>query len=244
MIDDKGPKQRFEGQARRDITDLKRHPIDKDGRRVIVLRGDAFDGYKVDREEVAAFSWKIIGRRQTCLVVHDELKEAASGGQWKSGLLWLPRSFSQGREVGLSQLWGTQDTQEVPAEAFNQSSSLLCFKIAGNGLRLLRARDYISDGVDEVILSLPGDDVRRPRSAARSCCFAAASPGTAKSTDSRAFRSRTKHAAGSVVTRSEFPIPATAPRRVFDGSSTTEVRKWASSNTSRFRSWSPRLRSR
>lgn len=159
VIDDKGPKQRFEGQARRDITDLKRHPIDKDGRRVIVLRGDAFDGYKVDREEVAAFSWKIIGRRQTCLVVHDELKEAASGGQWKSGSLWLPRSFSQGREVGLSQLWGTQDTQEVPAEAFNQSSSLLCFKIAGNGLRLLRARDYISDGVDEVILSLPGDDV-------------------------------------------------------------------------------------
>lgn len=159
VIDDKGPRQRFEGQARRDITDLKRNPIDPKGRRVIVLRGDAFGGYKVDREEVAAFSWKLIGRRQQCLVVHDELKEAASGGQWKSGSLWLPRSFSQGREVGLSQLWGTQDTQEVPAEAFNQSSSLLCFKIAGNGLRLLRSRDYISDGVDEVIAALPSDDV-------------------------------------------------------------------------------------
>lgn len=161
VIDDKGPKQRFEGQARRDIADLRQHPIERgpEASRVIVLRGDCFAGYKVDREEVAAFSWKVIARRQQCLVVHDELKEAASGGQWKSGSIWLPRSFSQGREVGLSQLWGTQDTQEVPAEAFNQSSSLLCFKIAGNGLRLLRQRDYIADGVDEVISKLPGDDV-------------------------------------------------------------------------------------
>jgi hypothetical protein len=161
VIDDKGPRQRFEGEARRDISDLKANPVAPDAKhkRVIVLRGDCFAGYKVDREEVAAFSWKLIGRRQTCLVVHDELKEAAAGGQWKSGSVWLPRSFSQGREVGLSQLWGTQDTQEVPAEAFNQSSCLLCFKIAGNGLRLLRARDYISDGVDDVIARLPGDDV-------------------------------------------------------------------------------------
>jgi hypothetical protein len=161
VIDDKGPKQRFEGQARRDIADLRQNPIDRgpEASRVIVLRGDCFAGYKVDREEVAAFSWKVIARRQQCLVVHDELKEAAAGGQWKSGSIWLPRSFSQGREVGLSQLWGTQDTQEVPAEAFNQSSSLLCFKIAGNGLRLLERRDYISGGVDEVISRLPGDEV-------------------------------------------------------------------------------------
>jgi hypothetical protein len=162
VLDDKGPRQRFDGRPFRDLAAMRGEihvkPLEPTDR-VLVFRGDCFAGYKVDREEIASYSWKLIGRRQPCLVVHDELKEACAGGQWKSGSLWLPRSFSQGREVGLSQLWGTQDTQEVPAEAFNQSSSLLCFKIAGNGLRLLRSRDYISGGVDDVIARLPGDDV-------------------------------------------------------------------------------------
>lgn len=159
VIDDKGPRQRFEGQARRDIADLRKNPMDPKGPRVVVLRGDCFAGYKVDREEVADYSWKIVGRHQPCLVVNDELKEAAAGGQWKSGSLWLPRSFSQGREVGLSQLWGTQDTQEVPPEAFNQTRVIFCFKIAGNGLRLLGQRNYtIGEGVEEALPALPGED--------------------------------------------------------------------------------------
>jgi hypothetical protein len=165
VIDDKGPRQRFQGQARRDVADLRRNPIDKDGPRVIVLRGDCFAGYKVDREEVAEFAWKLIGRRQPVLLVFDELKEACAGGQWKGGSKWLARSFSQGREVGLSVLWGTQDTQEVPSEAFNQSGRLLTFKIAGNGLRLLGARNYLvtapgAEGgeLEALLPALPGED--------------------------------------------------------------------------------------
>jgi hypothetical protein len=165
VVDDKGPRQRFEGQARRDIADLRAHPYDPEGPRVIVLRGDCFAGYKVDREEVAAFAWKMIARRQPTLLVFDELKEACAGGQWKGGAVWLPRSFSQGREVGLSVLWGTQDTQEVPAEAFNQSGRVLTFKIAGNGLRLLGNRNYLVTApglepgtLERVIPMLPGED--------------------------------------------------------------------------------------
>jgi hypothetical protein len=165
VVDDKGPKQRFEGQPRRDIADLRAHPLDPEGPHVVVLRGDAFAGYKVDREEVAAFAWKLIGRRQRVLVVFDELKEACAGGQWKGGAQWLPRCFSQGREVGLSVLWGTQDTQEVPAEAFNQSGRILTFKLAGNGLRLLGARNYLitsppvePETLEQTIASLPGED--------------------------------------------------------------------------------------
>jgi hypothetical protein len=161
VVDDKGPVQRFGGQARRDIGDLVAHPLEgPPAPRVLVLRGDAFAGYKVDREEVCAYCWRVVGRRQPCLEVFDELKEAAAFGQWKSGAEWLPRAFGQGREVGLSTLWGTQDTQEVPAEAFNQSSCLFVFRIAGNGLRLLGQRGYLEgDNVERTILSLPGDDV-------------------------------------------------------------------------------------
>lgn len=160
IVEDKGPATKWEGQARIDRDDLRMNPIDPQGSRIVLFRGEAIRGYKVDREEVCDLGWRVVGRRLPVLVGYDELKEAASFGQWKAGgRSRIPAQFGQGREVGYSTLWGTQEPAEVPAEAINQSSCVFCWRLDAAPLRLLRKRGQIDDELADVIRALPGMDV-------------------------------------------------------------------------------------
>lgn len=171
IVDDKEPQPQFVGQYRRDRAELLARPAEENhpGGRVVVFRGERFDREQgeVDPETIAEIQWSMCQQNLRSLVVYDELDKACSGGQWKRGskstILW---AFRRGRNSGASSLWGTQETQEVPAGAFNQSSVILCFRLVGAPLRLLEQRGYLNSGADgrdvgEVISRLPGDELPR-----------------------------------------------------------------------------------
>jgi hypothetical protein len=163
IIDDKEANPQFEGQYRRDVLDFLKRPPDKEPR-VIVFRGDPFavsDG-EVDPETIAEIQRRQAAQsRRPSMVVYDELDKAANMRMWKRGDASTVRwAFVKGRSSGATSLWGTQETQTVPAEAFNQSSCLFVFRMVGNPVRLLRERGYLEgSNVDEVITSLPGDEL-------------------------------------------------------------------------------------
>lgn len=161
IIDDK-LHQQFEGQTRKDRADLYAHPPDPDGPHSIVFRGDQLSKKRVDAEEIAELQWTMVQKGRPSLVVYDELDRAAHGQQWKAGaesnIAW---AFGKGGGVGASSLWGTQETEAIPREAFNQTSHILTFRMMGNPLRLLKARGYLEPAgtVEYVIPSLPGDEL-------------------------------------------------------------------------------------
>lgn len=159
VVDDKELRARFAGQERRDVDELSSRPPDGAGLRVLVFRGCPREAVEVDPETVAALAWRLVGRGQTVLVVYDELDKAAAYGQWKRGVVKIPKSFGQGRAVGIASLWGTQSPQAVPREAFEQSSCIMCFRLAGRGLALLGERDYLEGVPPGLIESFPGDEV-------------------------------------------------------------------------------------
>jgi len=164
VVDDKEARPQFEGQLRRDAEELERRPPDPQLGRVIVFRGDRFDreGGEVDPETIAGVQWSLAQMGDPSLVVYDELSKAANGGQWRRGasstILW---AFARGRSSGAASLWGDQETQSVPAAAFNQSSTLFVFRMTGPPLRLLGERGYLEPRgtVEKVIPSLPGDEL-------------------------------------------------------------------------------------
>jgi hypothetical protein len=163
VIDDKEARPQFEGQLRRDALDFIKHPPSKEPR-VIVFRGDQFSVTQgeVDPEEIAEIQRRMAQQsKRPSLVVYDELDKAANMRMWKRGDASTVRwAFVKGRSRGAATIWGTQETQTVPAEAFNQSSHILCFRMVGNPVRLLRERGYLEgSNVDEVITSLPGDEL-------------------------------------------------------------------------------------
>jgi hypothetical protein len=161
VIDDKELRAQFEGQERRDRLDMKnRKP--KPEPRVVVFRGDRFSRAtgEVDPEEIAEIQWNMAQKGRPSLVVYDELDKAANMAMWKLGDASTVRwAFIKGRSSGASSLWGTQETQAVPREAFNQSSCLLVFRMVGNPLRLLKGRGYLEGGVEDIIPALPGDEL-------------------------------------------------------------------------------------
>lgn len=165
VVDDKEPRPQFEGQCRRDRAALEREPLEEKGPRVVVFRGERFDrvGGEVNPEEIAEIQWALAQKHQPSLVVYDELDKAANGGQWRAGekrstILW---AFRRGGSSGAASLWGTQETQAVPAAAFNQSSCLFVFRMTGAPLRLLGERGYLEPRgtVETVIPKLPGDEL-------------------------------------------------------------------------------------
>jgi DNA helicase HerA-like ATPase len=160
VIDDKHTPARFKGQERRDVAELGRRPPAAEPR-VIVIRGSILEGETVDAESVARFGWALAARRRQVLIVYDELARAADDyGMWLPGVTRVPAAFGQGRSIGISSIWSTQSPQQVPRAAFEQSSVILCFRLAGMGLALLRRRDYLGGAdVERAIESLPGDDV-------------------------------------------------------------------------------------
>lgn len=161
IIDDKEARAQFEGQERRDRLDLANNPAQPGT--PVVFRGDRFSRSHgdVDPEDIADIQWNLAQKGRPSLVVYDELDKAANMRMWKSGdrspVRW---AFIKGRSSGAASLWGTQETQAVPAEAFNQSSNLLVFRMMGNPLRLLGERGYLEGGeVGRVIATLPGDEL-------------------------------------------------------------------------------------
>jgi hypothetical protein len=163
VIDDKEAAAQFAGQERRDRQDLRDRPPTKEPR-VIVFRGDRFSRAtgEVDPEEIAEIQWMLAQKGRPSLVVYDELDKAANMAMWKRGDASTVRwAFIKGRSSGAASLWGTQETQAVPREAFNQSSCLIVFRMVGNPLRLLKERGYLEGGVGDVIPSLPGDELPR-----------------------------------------------------------------------------------
>jgi hypothetical protein len=164
VIDTKEALPQFEGQCRRDREDVQKNPPDPEGPRPIIFRGDRTDrSGEVDPETIADMQWAHAQKREPCLVVYDELDLACNHGQWRRGdkrstILW---AFRRGGSSGAASLWGTQETQEVPAAAFNQSSVLLVFRMTGAPLRLLGERQYLEPrgSVEKVIPTLPGDEL-------------------------------------------------------------------------------------
>lgn len=162
IVDDKEARPQFPGQERRDREDFINRKPDKEPR-VVVFRGDRFERAtgEVDPEDIAEIQWGMAQLGRPSMVVYDELDKASNMMQWKRGdastIRW---AFAKGRSSGATTLWGTQETQTVPREAFNQSSYILCFRMVGNPLRLLRERGYLEGGdVQSIIPSLPGDEL-------------------------------------------------------------------------------------
>ena len=162
IVDDKEAKAQFPGQERRDKADFISRKPSKEPR-VVVFRGDRFSRTmgEVDPEDIAEIQWGMAQMGKPSLVVYDELDKAANMMQWKRGdastIRW---AFSKGRSSGASTIWGTQEPQTVPREAFNQSSVIFCFRMVGNPVRLLRERGYLEGGdVASVIATLPGDEL-------------------------------------------------------------------------------------
>lgn len=160
IVDDKELRARFAGQERRDVKDLRDHPIDPQLGRVIVFRGDPARGVKADPEEIAALAWKRVARGRKTLLVIDELiagrEDISKNTQWRKGIEFLPKSFTAGRAVGVATLWGAQSPQDVPKDPFEQSNGILCFRMAGMGLAKLKERDYLAGGAAERIPKLHG----------------------------------------------------------------------------------------
>ncbi len=160
VADDKEMRPRFAGQMRRDVADLRANPIDWQQGRVVVFRGEPSRGVRVDLEEVSELAWAraAIGRQTLC--VFDELiagrEELTKNTQWRKGVTYVPRNFTMGRSPGVADIWGAQSPQLVPVDPFEQSSAILCFRLAGLGLDALRARNYLLGGAQDVIPTLHG----------------------------------------------------------------------------------------
>lgn len=167
VVDDKERRARYPGQERRDVADLVARPVDPAGQRVVVFRGDVGAGVDADPEEVAELAWRRAGKGLASLVVHDELvagrEDVTKNRQWRKGIVWLPKSFTKGRAVGLADVWGAQSPQEVPIDPFEQSNAILCFRLSGLGLAKLAERNYLAGGAADVVPRLPGMDVEPSR---------------------------------------------------------------------------------
>lgn len=164
IVDDKDGVTKFEGQYRRDVEDLREHPVDYQGvlrGRVIVLRGEVPNGIRVDLETVARLAWARSRRGRKTLLVYDELvagreETLCKNQQWRKGVTWVPRGFTLGRTPGISHIWGAQLVQDVPKEPFDESSTIFSFKLAGLGLATLKRRDFLSGGAEEIVPQLAG----------------------------------------------------------------------------------------
>jgi hypothetical protein len=159
VCDDK-PEQQYPGPVRRSVEDLRARPTTASDGRVIVFKPDPFSRAENDPESIADLQWKLATRRQPSMVVYDELDRAAAHGQWKKGKdSFIAWALGKGRSAGAATLWGTQLTEKVPAEAFDCSSAILCFRMVGNPVRLLKQRGYCEGGAEKIIPRLPGDEL-------------------------------------------------------------------------------------
>jgi hypothetical protein len=162
IVDDKESRPQFEGQYFRDVHDLDVRKADPHGPPVIVFRGDGQSLQSVDAEQVCRRQLEIVNlpKRRPCLVVYDELDRAAANGQWKAGkdsvIGW---AFGKGGSQGAASFAGTQETEDLPRQPFNQSTHIVCVRMTGNPVRLLKQRNYLIGGVERVLPLLPGSEL-------------------------------------------------------------------------------------
>lgn len=160
IVDDKEVRPRFEGQYRRDREDLRENRIDWQLGRTTVFRGEPTRAKKVDLEEIAELAWVRAGKSRKTLLVFDELISGrpylTKNAQWRSGVEWVPQGFTAGRSAGVGNFWGAQTPQLVPMDPFEESSAIVCFRLAGMGLGKLKEREYLQGGADLVIPRLHG----------------------------------------------------------------------------------------
>lgn len=155
VVVDDGGAAGYPGEEREDLGHLAREPV-KSSR--VVLVGNVFANVSAQPEQGAILAWSIAQRRKKVCLVVDELNDAAKGGWWRKGVERLPAAFTKGRKYGLSVLWTTQQVQDVPREAFNQTSAIACFKLVGLGVDRLRERGYLAGMPDGTLEALPGQD--------------------------------------------------------------------------------------
>lgn len=161
IVDDKYPDHaQYDGQQYAEIVDLNTRPPTREPR-VIVLRGDASRKLKANPEEAAAFCWALRAQRRPSLLVIDEGNHPllTTNGMWCSGVEEVPRTFWQGGGAGIACIVGIQSPQDAPRAMFEQSSTVVAYKLAGYGLRKLRELDYCDAEAAKVIPTFPGDEV-------------------------------------------------------------------------------------
>lgn len=160
VSEDKGLSSRYPGAVRRNREDLERRPLtaDEARTRTIVFRGDPTGNVDCSPEDSAAFAWELIRLGRRSLQVNDELarEEICVGTAWKSGVRWLPKTYKQGRELGLGSLAASQQPIDVPIVVWTQSTSVIVFKLDAMGMKVLARRNYFSNGVEKVIPTLHG----------------------------------------------------------------------------------------
>lgn len=160
ISEDKGLTSRYPGAIRRNREDLEARPLSAEEarQRTIVFRGDPTGNVDCNPEDSAAFAWELIRLGRRSLQVNDELarEEVCVGTAWKGGIRWLPKTYKQGRELGVGSLAASQQPIDVPIIVWTQSTSVIVFKLDGMGLDVLRRRGLLSGGVDKVIPSLHG----------------------------------------------------------------------------------------
>ncbi len=148
VVDDKDPHRTpFRGQMRRDVTHLRAAPLDPNGPRVVIFRGDVMNGKRADREAAAGYCKDVAVRGRAVLFVNDEAfpRAVVVNRQWRKGVEWLPLGFTHGRKMGggFGNVWGAQRSVDAPAEPFDESHVILQFKTVGDPLRMLREKDYL-----------------------------------------------------------------------------------------------------
>lgn len=160
VSEDKGLTSRYPGPVRRNRDDLEHRKLtpDEAKMRTIVFRGDPTGNVDCNPEDSAAFAWELIRLGRQSLQVNDELarEDICVGTAWKGGVRWLPKTYKQGRELGVGSLAASQQPIDVPIIVWTQSTSVIVFKLDGMGLDVLRRRGLLSGGVDKVIPSLHG----------------------------------------------------------------------------------------
>lgn len=150
------------GQVRKWPADLATQPLQKEPR-TVVFTGD-FRGDDKPLVAVADLAWRYAEARFQVLVIFDELANAThpqAPGVWmgQAGTS-VARIFKEGRDHGVSVLWGTQFPQEVPLAALNESEDLFAFRMAGSALNNLRKKGFTTPESEAVLNLLP--DTKTP----------------------------------------------------------------------------------
>lgn len=155
VIVDDGAQAGYEGEERVSLAEVARSPIE--GER-LVLVGDVFGQVRAEPEEGARLAWAMVQRRKKVGLVIDELNDAVKNSTWKKGVELVPRALTKGRKYSLSVFWTTQQVQDCPREAFNETDYIFCFRLVGTGLDRLEERGYLR-GIDRTVIEgLPGFD--------------------------------------------------------------------------------------
>lgn len=164
--DDKNPrKPQFSGQYYRDPEEVRTRPPRPEPR-ALVFRGNQEEitgGSNAELyEAIARYQWNLVkeGKEgRPSLAVYDELDRAASGQQWQINPSAIGWAYGKGGGVGAGSVALTQETEGVPREPFNQATCIIVVRMMGNPIRLLRKRDYLIGGAEEVITRLPGTEL-------------------------------------------------------------------------------------